>query len=521
MDTKWPFIAITFAMLFGLGLTIGTLQKKSVMKNWDKRRCNLPVVAAASFFKPENDPRTSSQFAFDNFNFCMKDSVDKFMEVLMSPLQAVFGKHMGLASSASDMVGTLRNISSTMYNALLGSLDSYFRRFTAGIYEMSRIVQYLRMAMRRVNAMMVGFLYSGLTMFRGMINTIQFVIKVILIICGILLAIIIILIFILFPFIPMILTVLGAIVSVVLIFTMSLAGVIDGAVGGTAQSDKNGFCFSEGTLVCIKTETGEEYIPVEQIKIGQELGNGCGEITTTIKMVGDDVDLYNVNGIYVSGSHTILGTDKKWKLVEEDERAVKSSHRSNILYCFNTTTHTIPIKTQEGQPILFRDWEELEDDDEEAHKIWDSIVLETLNGHKYTSPIHSSDNIPVVSNNTLIKTKYGYKTLFSIRLKDKIIDCNGNIQTVLGIINTHIIGKEESFWKTDLYEFDTIWKKSASTVKEGTNVLQGRTLITTTGSYIIYDENTKKDILVRDFTDIGYDRIHETYPFVSQRLSRF
>jgi predicted phosphohydrolase len=63
-------------------------------------------------------------------------------------------------------------------------------------------------------------------MFRGLLNTIQFVIKVILIICGIMLGIIIILIFVLFPFIPLIMATLGAIITTVLALTMVISGDI-------------------------------------------------------------------------------------------------------------------------------------------------------------------------------------------------------------------------------------------------------------------------------------------------------
>ena len=48
-----------------------------------------------------------------------------------------------------------------------GFLDTYYRKFNASVYEMSRVLQYLRMAMRRANAMVVSMLYTGLTMFRG------------------------------------------------------------------------------------------------------------------------------------------------------------------------------------------------------------------------------------------------------------------------------------------------------------------------------------------------------------------
>ena len=204
MESKWPFMLITFGLIFALGLTLSKLERTSVMNNWDNRRCDLPVIAAASFFKPEDDPRSGSDYAKDNFNFCMKSFIDKFMTLFMAPINALLGKHMNLAASTGDAVNVVRNIAQKLYNTLLGFLDQYMRRFNASVYEMSRVMQFLRMAMRRANGMVISMLYSGITLFRGMLNTIQFVIKVILIICGIMLAIIIILFFILFPFIPMI-----------------------------------------------------------------------------------------------------------------------------------------------------------------------------------------------------------------------------------------------------------------------------------------------------------------------------
>jgi len=41
----------------------------------------------------------------------------------------------------------------------------------------------------------------------------------------------------------------------------------------------------------------------------------------------------------------------------------------------------------------------------------------------------------------------------------------------------------------------------------------GNSLITETGEIII-----QNDRIIRDYTDIGYDKIHETYPFVASRL---
>ena len=184
---------ITFGLLFALGLTIANLEKTVVMNNWTDRRCDLPVMAAAAFFKPDTDPRTGSGFATDNFEFCMKSVVEKFITLFMGPVNAIFGKQVNVAGDAVNAVNTVRSIAQTVYNAFLSYLDQMFRKFNSSVFEMSRIVQYLRMAIERANAIAVSTIYTGLSAFRAMINAIQYIIKVVLIICSIMLAIIIIL----------------------------------------------------------------------------------------------------------------------------------------------------------------------------------------------------------------------------------------------------------------------------------------------------------------------------------------
>lgn len=536
MEAKWPFMLIAFGLIFALGLTIAKLEKTTVMNNWAKRRCEIPVMAAASFFKPNSDPRSSGEFAKENFEFCMKTYVDKFTALFMSPIQALFSKQVNLASSGVDGVNTLRGITSTLYNTLLSFLDPYFRKFIAGTYQISRIVQYFHMAVKRVNAMMVAMLYSGLTMFRGMINTIQFVIKVILIICGIMLAIIIILIFVLFPFIPLILSVLGAVVATVLAITMAVAGEI-GGLADTANSDKSGFCFAEDTMVAVMRNGQQVLVRVQDIKIGDELAQNCGKVTATVTMSGENVPLFNINNVIVSGSHLVLGTDGVWKSVAKDERATPVTATSSLLYCFNTTSHSIPIvsTTHNTTTItLFRDWEEIEDEDYKGQWLWNYSILKTLNkGKNYTKwkdGLQPGATIPLMSGNTLIKTSQGFVPISSLQInKSHITNKDGKQYLVLGIICGEVENVSDSItqnekWHTELYELNSAgaWIKGASTLKlDGTAITHGYSIITESGEFIIWDDTTQTEKVVRDFTDIGYKRIHETYPLVASRLRLF
>jgi hypothetical protein len=537
MEAKWPFMLIAFGLVVALGLTISKLEKTNVMNNWTKRRCELPVMAAASFFKPNNDPRTSGEFAANNFDFCMKTYVDKFTSLFMQPIQSLFSKQVTLASSGVEGVNTLREITSTLYNTLLGFLDPYFRKFMAGVYQISRVVQYFHMAVKKVNAIMVAMLYSGITMFRGMLNTIQFVIKVVLIICGIMLAIIIILIFVLFPFIPLIMAVLGAVVATVL----SLTTVVSGDIGGladTANSDKGGFCFAENTTVLIQRNGQHITIPVKDIKIGDELAHDCGKVTAVIIMRGESVPLFTINNVVVSGSHLVLGTDNIWKSVSKDERAHPVATTSQHLYCFNTTSHCIPVASIINNietVTLFRDWEEIEDDDHKGQWLWNYSILKTLNsGTKYAKwkdGLQPGVTLPLMSANTLVKTTQGFITVSSLQInKTHIATQNGKEDQVLGVICSEVDNVSNDSdqiankWHTELYELDAdgVWIKGQSTLKFGGNMkTKGYTIITESGEFIILDETTQKEKVVRDFTDIGYKRIHETYPFVASRLRLF
>ena len=522
MESKWPFMLITFGLLFALGLTIANLEKTSVMNNWTDRRCDLPVMAAAAFFKPDTDPRTGSEFASDNFEFCMKSTVEKFITLFMGPINALFGKQANVAGDAVNAVNTARNIAQTLYNSFLSYLDIMFKKFNSSVFEMSRVVQYLRMAVQRANAMAVSLVYTGISVFRAMINAIQFVIKVVLIICGIMLAIIIILWFVLFPVIPIILATLGAVVAAV----MAFAGVLSSSISDSANDKMGGFCFAEDAPIIVQTADGTEQTKqASQVKLGDILAHGGGRVTSVILMEGKNIPLYQLHGIHVSGSHLVKGTDGEWKSVSEDERAIRSDRTSPIIYCFNTTSNTIPIKSTSNTVIWFRDWEEIKNDDTNGQFMWNYLISKILhrdtNYNAWKSNLTMHCETAILGLEVLVKTTEGFVPIWLLTNFGTVADRDGKAQAVLGIVHGEVANAEETNgkWHTELYvlEHDT-WVKSSNTVYHGSNIIHGMTLITESGEFAIWDEYEQREKWIRDFTEVGYQTIHETYPFVEARL---
>jgi len=515
---------LVLGILFALGYTIVTLERTVVLKNWTTRRCDLPVVTAAAFFKPDADPRTSTAFAIDNFEFCMKSYIDSFMNLLMAPINAIFGQHINAAGVAMDSVNTIRTIAQQLYSAFTSYLAQYFRRFHSTVFEISRMIQYLRMAVNRGIAVSVSTIYAGIAMFRTMLNAVQFFIKVVLIICTILLILIIILFFVLFPAIPVILGTLAAIISVVI----ALSTIIPGAIASDASDKKSGFCFAADTPVLVKNKDGTiRQKAVQDIKNGDELADHCGKVTAVIVMSGLGIQLYLLNGVYLSGTHLVKGLDGVWKSVSMDVRAIKTEKESPVLYCFNTTSNTIPIDTEKGV-LLCRDWEEIGNEDHKGQYIWNYMISQLLNKNSdyasWKDNVRMYVNVAVMGRDTLVKTSRGFIPIKSLQLYDTVWSADAKEQCIYGIVTAEIedacnASTTPHLWKTELYELrDTVWVKGKSTLRRGTDTMEGMTLITETGDFIIWDEELKKEIAVRDFTEIGYHSIHRTYSFVEARL---
>jgi hypothetical protein len=144
-------------------------------------------------------------------------------------------------------------------------------------------------------------------------------------------------------------------------------------------------------------------------------------------------------------------------------------------------------------------------------------------------------DIPLMAPELLVKTRVGFLpvSFFTIPREGSrvsfgwVLDRHGNEQRVLGFIRGEVEEYEldeldNHLWNTELYEeHDGVWIKGTTTGLKpttGHKGLQGIHLITETGEWILWDEKEKKEKIIRDFTEVGYDSIHHTYPFVSSRL---
>jgi hypothetical protein len=127
----------------------------------------------------------------------------------------------------------------------------------------------------------------------------------------------------------------------------------------------------------------------------------------------------------------------------------------------------------------------------------------------------------LVSPTMPVKTPDGWMPMGEIVLGQEVLDRDGNPQRVLGVIEEEVFGPVQSeVWHTEWYEdCGGTWRKrgaNGSMMRETHEMVKGYALITESGEVIVQYEG--KERIIRDFTEVGYDRIHETYDFLAARL---
>jgi len=510
----WPFILLTIGLTAVIGYSITQIEKDKVMANWTNRRCDIPIMTMGRYFKPPNDPRTPSKFAQDNFMFCIDQLAKRATAIAMKPVQTVMESQVGLSAMLTEVLNTMRKILRVIYDQFLEYMAQYMAKYQAVAGQIRNVTLHLRAAFERVNATLLGTVFMGITMIRGILNSVDFVIKVVMIIMGIMIALIILLFFILFPFLPLIFSVIGAIMAVAV-----------GSVAAEASSFRSGFCFSPNTRVAMLDGT---HRPISQLELNDILANG-DRVEGVMQFSGCNVPLWQLNGIYVSGSHLVESADKPgaWQSVSDDPRATQTSHTEEYIYCLNTTTHCIPVVTNTGSILRFRDWEELENGDLPGQYEWNFRVMQELNKSAphttWSNTIGADMPYPAVSPSTYVATPNGHREISAIQVGDTVYSdiTSREPTTVVGVCQIQTTAEVSGgLWETSMIVYDSesgIWKRMQLTKGGEHSRVVGCHLVTESGTFVAYTLHGNA-VTYRDYTEVGYTRIEAVNECVEARL---
>jgi hypothetical protein len=486
---------ILAAILFGTNII-------EIKNNWAERRCDPYVMFTAPFYQQSDDTRSSTDFAIDNFMFCINSLSNDALSAAFAPIYETLKGFFGTINIIQDLMNNFRSYFGQLRSQFESILGDRFHKFIS-VFDLFRVgIKKLESAFSRNNAILIATLFQGMSGFTFIQNFVQFILKVVIIIIAILAALVIFLFFIMFPVIPVILTTIGIITA---------AGF-----GAAVGSYTGAFCLHPSTNIILQDGT---YKPINKINLGDILTPSIkthifpNQVYGILETEGALTNLYEIDGVKLSGSHRVLEKGK-WLLAEDIKRAVKINEKADRLYILNTRHHWLSAIAKEDKPLIVSDWEEVST--ERGQDEWHKYVAVKLGAKIDWSK--KATSIPLIGEDVKVHCLNNKKRVSRIAIGDYVIDDKGETR-VLAVYKGYL-GKsvEGSQWLSDgNWVFDGMWKQNNHGEQGGdSNETLGYQIITESGSFKIQYNN--KDLLIRDFTECGIKHIEGCYSILDDHI---
>jgi hypothetical protein len=496
---------LVFAGVFSFILVYMDIE--SVKQNWDVRRCELPVMVAAGLYKPAYYTKSATDFATENFNYCGRKIADDVIRIGMAPYYAIAQQQIKSQGAAAGPMNNMRGALSKAKNQFSDYLEIQYKKYQSIIAEVRKLYTHFKFAIGRVQAIVYTLIYTMIAMFKTVMNTMKFTIGALKIFLGILMALMIILFFVVSPFMAIVLGVTIAITA---------AGL------AAADGMDDAMCCDPEAQVRMADGSTKR---LGSIQIGDILLSTNSQEPNRVEGIlladGNKTKLVSIKGVKMSQSHSVY-YKTSWLLAKDHPDAVHLPSIESLptLICLNTTLHEVPLVG--FKEILVSDWEEVSS--LQGQVAWIDWVNLNLNG-PYLEVRRYPTTVPLVSETIqVISETRGSIPISSIVLGERIQSKNG-FTAVKAIYHGCIQGKAESpEWISDgVWMKHTLvadWKLVQGLKKDQSSCRHtfGIYLITEDGDFIL--EYAGEQRLVRDFTEIGLEKLDQSYEMIQTFMNK-
>ncbi len=324
-------------------------QIEPIRQDWNNQRCNPSVMPFAGWInKPPN--KTASDFTSENFMQCTTQILSSVVSYFMQPYYFITGivaKIVKVLQKAVDMIRFVLEYLRFQLNRMFSIVIS---RIVNVMVPVRIILTKLKDTLQKT----IGVAVLGLYTVYGGYLAIKAFIGAFLTICIIALVVLVALIIILW-IMPWTWPVAAASTVFFLLVSIPIAIIAGWMIHilniSSGRVPNKPSCFDKNTII----ETQEGNIKIKDIKSGAILKNG-DKITATFKLAYNNLDIYKLDNITVTGCHKVFHDKLGWIDVSDHPDAIKiENYREPAIYCLSTQTKRLNIGNYK-----FLDWDDLE-----------------------------------------------------------------------------------------------------------------------------------------------------------------
>jgi hypothetical protein len=394
-----------------------------IKNDWPNQRCKPYVMPFAGMIAKPDD-MSYADFTSQNFTFCSQNVINGGTGKLLEPLTFVISTLVAMVDTIKNSLNSIREMTDKVRTNIQNVSQEIMGRLINIMVPLQQIIIGFKDIIAKVQGTLTASLMTVLGSYYALRSLMGSIAELIIrFLIGLVVTIIICWANPLGWAVAPVLT--GTFVAISIYMTVIIVFLtVVLKVEPALKLPKLNKCFDKNTVIAMNDGTKKK---IGDIKVGDKLENN-NEVTATLKLDAKDTDMYDLNGVIVSGSHPV-NYNNSWINVSHHPLAKKISYYNEpYLYCLNTSSKMFTINN-----ICFGDWDEIYEDDINSirnNKHFDGI--ENIDIHKYTDG--------GFSRNTQIKLKNGtVKSIQDIQIND-ILDHD---EIVYGIVEINGI---------DLYE---------------------------------------------------------------------
>lgn len=369
-------ICIVFSLVISYYYYTNVLEV--VRADWHNQRCNpLFIPFAGLIHKPQN--QTKLEYTADNFNGCIKSMLKSIAEAAIEPFALVVRILDDACKKLVESFNLLRDLINNLRKQYGAIIKQFYSAITNLLLSFINFVIKMKDTFAKIQGIMTTALYSMvgsyLTLQSLFTNIIVFIIFILIIIAAIIVCLII-LYTILYgiPFVgaalatPVVIkcVIITLIMICILIPILWFKFELMRAMRlSTPPTPGVPGCFCGDTNIDLvhnenenENEANNDYSKkIKDIQVGDILKRG-GKVTAFIKLSASEQNIYNLNGVIITGEHRVFYTpDSKWiKVKEHPDSIYVPDFNEPFVYCLNTSEKCFKINE-----TIYSDWDDIDE----------------------------------------------------------------------------------------------------------------------------------------------------------------
>lgn len=343
------FILITLFVFVVFSYCKVMQTKESIADDWVNQRCKPQnMLFAGLITHPEGT--SAFQYTSDNFQYCVQNILTNITGYALQPFQFMISSLTKVFQEIAEALQQSREL----INKVRNSFKEFAQNALSRILNIMIPIQKMFIALMDTFQKIQGTMTAGLYTMLGSYYTLQALMGAILeLIIKVLVALVIIIVGLwILPFtwpaaasMTVVFLAIAIPLAIIIYFMTEVLHVKSSGIPKLR-------CFDEYTLIPL--QNGNK-IYIKDINVGDKLENGS-YVTSKIKVTSENLKMFKLNNIIISGSH-LVKYKNKWIRVEEHPNAEHVSYNKQFLYCLNTSNKIIELSG-----IIFSDWDEIIDD---------------------------------------------------------------------------------------------------------------------------------------------------------------